>query len=87
MWGRRVLSRAKDREVLSTDHQERAVQQLARLLKLEERLFAMPADERPVPLTLMRRVVIAPYREAVDAGAEREAVYLVGVAAGHPPRV
>lgn len=64
-----------------TDSPERTLERLRTLVRQEWDLVRMPADERPVTLTLFRRAVFSAYRAAVRAGVEAEALRILRGAA------
>jgi hypothetical protein len=73
-------------EAAAARERQRALRRLAELVRLSQQVAAMPARDRPVPLSLMRRVVFAAYREALAAGAGEEATRILregGAAAPH----
>lgn len=75
-------------EAAATRERQRTLRRLAELVRLSQQLAAMPARDRPVPLSLMRRVIFAAYREALAAGAGEEATRILregGATAPHDP--
>lgn len=73
-------------ESAASRERQRALRRLAELVRLSQQVAAMPARDRPVPLSLMRRVVFAAYREALAAGAGEEATRILREGGAAAPR-
>ena len=74
---RETLSDRWDQPEDRTVAQQRVLERLSDLIRLNGELEGMRAGDRPVTLLVMRRAIFGAYCSAIDAGATAEATRML----------